>query len=74
MKKKILIQAMPCFYGELLPTGIFFQTKAFEIRMDTFSQFCFDITHVSSRLPSLFQPSFCVGLLQQSFSDILSQF
>ena len=23
MKKKILIQAMPCFYGELLPTDIF---------------------------------------------------
>ena len=33
--------------------------------MDTLSQFCFDITHVSSRLPSLSQPSFCVGLLQQ---------
>ena len=41
----------------------FFQTKAFEIRMDTFSQFCFDITLVSSRLPSLSQPSFCVGLI-----------
>ena len=72
MLKKILIQAMPCFYEELLPTGNFFQTKAFEIRMDTFSQFCFDITHVSSRLLSLSQPSFCVGLHQQRFSDILN--
>ena len=36
--------------------------------MDNFSQFCFDITHVSYRLPSLFQSSFCVGLLQQRFS------
>ena len=70
MKKKILIQAMPCLYGELLPTGIF-QTKAFEIRIDTVSQFCFDITHVSSRLPSLSQPSFCVGLLQQRFSMMM---
>ena len=60
-----MIQAMPCFYVELLPTGIFFQTKALEKRMDTFSQSCFDITHVSSRLPSLSQPSFCVGLLQK---------
>ena len=50
----------------------FFQIKAFEIRMDTFLQFCFDITNVSSRLPSLSQPSFCVGLLQQRFSDILN--
>ena len=40
--------------------------------MDTFSQFCFDITHVGSRLPSLSQPSFCVGLLKQRFSDILN--
>ena len=40
---------------------------AVEIRMDNLSQFCFDITHVSSRLPSLSQPSFCVGLLQQGF-------
>ena len=40
--------------------------------MDTFSKFCFDITHVSSRLPGLSQPSFCVGLLQQRFSNILN--
>ena len=72
MKNKILIQALPCFYGKLLSIGIFFQTKAFEKRMDTFSQSCFDITHVSFRLPSLSQPSFCVGLLQQRLSDILN--
>ena len=41
--------------------------------MDTFLQFRFDITHVSSRLPSLSQPSFCVGLLQRRFSDILNK-
>ena len=61
------------FYGELVPTGIFSKPiKAFEIRMDPFSQFCFDITHVGSRLPSLSQPSFCVGLLQDRFSNILN--
>ena len=35
MKKKILIQVMVCFMVSCCPPA-FFQTKAFEIRMDTF--------------------------------------
>ena len=72
VKKKNLDSSCAMFLWRVAAHRHFFQTKAFEIRMDTFSQFCFDITHVSSRLPSLSQLSFCVGLLQQRFYGILN--